>query len=112
MENKTIETAKISQNQFETILEKQNISVVWYWTRLTEGKIYEIIGFRTINTKNGESTIITLSDNSEVWAPSALSNRLEWLDKNQLPFFVRPTGKKKSESTGYLYWDFDFIVSE
>ena len=120
MENGKIATARISKDQFEKILEKQKQYPVFFfclfvflpWTKLSEGSIYKIVDFRTIKTKHGESSVITLSDNSEVWAPSALSNRLEWLNKDQLPFLIRPSGKKKSEATGHLYWDFDLVVND
>ena len=45
----------------------------------------------------GESCVNTLSDDTEVYAPSAVSKRLNLIGKDTLPVYIRPKGKKKSK---------------
>ena len=65
-----IETAKISTDEFEKLLEEQKS--IMSWSNLDEGSIYEIVDFKNINTVHGESCVITLSDDTEVFATSAV----------------------------------------
>lgn len=94
----------ITENEFEELLLEQKSK----WSELEEGKIYKIECFRNINTKNGISTIIVLNDETEVWAPSSLSKRLQETDQ-VFPAYVRPKGKTKSQKTGNMYWNFDLV---
>ena len=61
---------------------------------------------------HGESCVITLSDDTQVFAPSGVSKRLNSMDKDKLdkhPAYIRPNGKKKSKKTGHEYCDFDLV---
>ena len=85
----------ISLDEFERMLEKQRSKSksnnTQKWTDLKINKIYKIKEFKTVNTSNGESMILTLKDNGEVWCPKYLATKIK--DK-QLPLYVRPLGLK------------------
>ena len=101
----------ITGKKFEELLLEQKSKEILKWSDLEEEEIYEINSFRNINTKNGISTIIVLSDETEVWAPSSLSKRLQETDQ-VFPAYVRPKGKTKSQKTGNMYWNFDLVFSK
>ena len=98
--------SSISKQKFDELLEGQKI---FKWAELEEGEIYEIVKFEFMDTKVGKSGVITLSDDSKVWSPSALTKRLENL--TNIVAYVRPKGKTKSEKTGHMYNDFDLVVT-
>ena len=102
--------SNISKQLFEKLLEEQKGQEILKWSELDEGQIYEIINYEFIDTRNGKSCVITLSDDNRVWSPLALTNRLEKLDMSTVIAFVRPTGKKESKKTGHMYNRFDLVV--
>ena len=104
--------SSISKKAFEELLEEQKGEEILKWAELEEGQIYEIITYEFIDTRNGKSYVITLSDGTRVWSPLALTNRLKKLDPEDMIAYVRPTGKKKSKKTGHMYNSFDLVLHE
>ena len=102
--------SNISKQTFEKLLEEQKGQEILKWGELEEGQIYEIVNYEFIETRNGKSCVITLSDDNRVWSPLALTNRLEKFDPESIIAFVRPTGKKESKKTGHMYNSFDLVV--
>ena len=72
--------SSISKQTFEELLEEQKAQEILKWSELEEGEIYAIINYEFIDTRNGKSCVITLSDDNRVWSPLALTNRLEKLN--------------------------------
>ena len=103
--------SSISKQMFEKLLEEQKGQEILKWSEL-EGQIYEIINYEFIDTRNGKSCVITLSDDNRVWSPLALTNRLEKLDMSVVIAYVRPSGKKERKKTGHMYNSFDLVVHE
>ena len=64
--------SSISKQTFEKLLEEQKGQEILKWRELEEGQIYEIIKYEFIDTRNGKSCVITLSDDTRVWSPLAL----------------------------------------
>ena len=104
--------SSISKQAFEKLLEEQKAQEILKWGELEEGQIYEIITYEFIDTRNGKSCVITLSDGTRVWSPLALTNRLQKLDPEDIIAYVRPTGKKESKKTGHMYISFDLVLHE
>ena len=92
--------SNISKQLFEKLLEEQKGQEILKWGELDEGQIYEIIKYEFIDTRNGKSCVITLSDDNRVWSPLALTNRLEKLDMSEVIAYVRPSGKNESKKNG------------
>lgn len=82
---------EISIDEFEQLLKEQSEYDTKKWSDLENNKIYTITEYRTIDTNNGESMILTLKDNGEVWCPTHLATKIA--DKEP-PFYVRPLGLK------------------
>ena len=83
--------SSISKQTFEKLLEEQKGQEILKWGELEEGQIYEIVNYEFIETRNGKSCVITLSDDNRVWSPLALTNRLKKLDMSKVIALVRPT---------------------
>ena len=103
--------SSISKKAFEELLEEQKEEIL-KWAELEEGQIYEIVNYEFIGARNGKSCVITLSDDTRVWSPSALTNRLKKLDMSKVIAYVRPAGKKESKKTGHMYNSFDLVVTD
>ena len=103
--------SSISKQIFEKLLEERKGQEILKWSEL-EGQIYEIINYEFIDTRNGKSCVITLRDDTRVWSPLALTNRLEKLNPESIIAYVRPSGKKESKKTGHIYNSFDLVVHE
>ena len=58
--------SSISKQTFEELLEEQKAQEILKWSELEEGKIYAIINYEFIETRNGKSCVITLSDDNRV----------------------------------------------
>ena len=104
----------ISVEHFEELLKKQDTSKrAMNWSDLGENLIYEIVQYEFIETKYGNACIFTLHDGNRVFAPSTLRDRFQKMDpeNKNLPAFVRPKGKVKSEKTGNYFWDYDIVFS-
>ena len=69
--------SSISKRAFEELLEERREHEILRWVELEEELIYEIINYEFIDTSNGKSCVITLSDDNKVWSPLALTNRLK-----------------------------------
>ena len=104
--------SSIPKQTFEKLLEEQKEQEILKWGELEEGQIYEIVNYEFIETRNGKSCVITLSDDNRVWSPLALTNRLKKLNMSKVIAFVRPSGKKKNKKTGHMYNSFDLVVHE
>ena len=76
--------SSISKQAFEELLEEQKGQEILKWAELEEGQIYEIVNYEFIDTRNGKSCVITLSDGTRVWSPLALTNRLKKLDPEDM----------------------------
>ena len=100
-----------STEEFDTMLKEQNdYEETKKWADLEIGKIYVITNVKTIETKTdkGESTIITVKDVGEVWAPSHLATKIA--DKEP-PFYVRPLGLKPcKKNRKNKYHAYDLVV--
>ena len=106
--------SSISVEEFELRLEKQDEGKrAMKWGDLSENVIYEIVRYEFIPTKYGDACILTLHDDSRVFAPSTLRDRFKKMDpkNNNLPAFVRSKGKVRNEKTGNFYFQYDIIFS-
>ena len=81
----------ITTDEFEELLKEQSQFDTKKWTDLEINNIYTSTDYRTINTDNGESVILTFKDNDEVWCPAHLAKKIEGKEP---PFYVRPLGLK------------------
>ena len=63
------------------------------WTDLEINKIYTVTNTTMVNTKKGETMVLSLYNYGEVWAPDHLKTRIT---KNNLspPLYIRPLGLK------------------
>lgn len=82
---------EITTGKFEQLLKDQSRYNTQKWSDLEINKIYTITNYKTITTSNGESVILTLKDNGEVWCPVHLAEKIEGKEP---PFYVRPLGLK------------------
>ena len=100
----------ISIDKFEQLLKEQNEYGTKKWSDLEINKIYTITKYRTIDTSNGVSVILTLKDNDEVWCPAHLATKIE--DKEP-PFYVRPLGLKPCKNNkNNKYHAYDLVFSK
>ena len=101
---------EITEEEFEELLKEQNEYNTKKWSDLEINKIYTIVDYKTVNTNNGEGTILILKDNGEVWSPSHLATKIE--DKEP-PFYVRPLGLKTCKNNRKnKYHAYDLIFSK
>ena len=82
---------EITTDEFEELLKEQSEYDTQRWTDLEINKIYTITSYRTVDTSNGESVVLTLKDNGEVWCPAHLAKKIEGKEP---PFYIRPLGLK------------------
>lgn len=80
-----------NEEEFDEMLKEQSFYDTKRWTDLEINQIYSITSFRAVETSNGESVILTLKDNGDVWCPAHLANKIN--DKEP-PFYIRPLGLK------------------
>ena len=99
---------------FEQMLQNQlpNKDIL-KWGDLEKETIYTVVGKETLKTVYGDALVITLEDETKVWACSSLNKRLE-KDKNKsFPCYVRPKGKIQSkQNKSYQYYGFDLMWFE
>ena len=81
----------ITEAEFDELLKEQSQYDTKRWTDLEINKIYTITSCRTVDTSNGESVVLTLKDNGEVWSPPHLAKKI---DDKEPPFYIRPLGLK------------------
>ena len=81
----------ITEAEFDELLEQQSQYDTKKWTDLEIKKIYTITSYRTVDTSNGESLVLTLKDNGDVWCPAHLAKKIEGKEP---PFYIRPLGLK------------------
>ena len=101
-------TTSITDEQFEQKLRENQILK---WRDLEKGKIYEVKKFFEIETVYGEAWIIELIDDRKIFAPSSLGNLFEKKkDVITTPFYIRPTGMKRScKNENNQYYSFDVV---
>ena len=100
----------ISTDEFEQLFKEQNEYDTKKWSDLEINKIYTITEYKTINTTNGESVILTLKNNDEVWCPAHLATRIEGKEP---PFYVRPLGFKSCKNNKKnKYHAYDLVFSK
>ena len=87
----TPEMKEITTKEFDAMLKEQTQYDTQKWTDLELNKVYTITAYRKVETSNGQSVILTLLNNGEVWAPSHLVNKI---NSKEPPFYVRPLGLK------------------
>ena len=98
--------ATITLEQFQEIYKQQHPDAN-KWANLEQNQVHTIADFRFVDTKNGESCIITLSDGRSFWACSGLCKKLKLDDK--LPKHLVSLGKKKSSKSTNQFWSFQVI---
>ena len=99
----------ITTEEFEELLKEQSEYDTQKWSDLEINKIYTITNYRTIETSNGESVILTLKDNGEVWCPTHLATKIEGKEP---PFYVRPLGLKPCKNNKKnKYHAYDLVFS-
>ena len=91
MSQKANMVQEITIDEFEELLKEQSEYDTQRWTDLEINKIYTITSCRTVDTSNGESVVLTLKDNGEVWSPPHLAKKI---DGKEPPFYIRPLGLK------------------
>ena len=99
---------------FEQMLQNQrpNEDIV-SWSCLKEKTIYTVVSKETIKTKYGDVFVLTLEDETKVWACSSLTKRLEEDKDKSFPCYVRSKGKVQSkQNKSYQYYGFDLVWSE
>lgn len=106
----------IPTEQFERLLNKQKkakaIQDIQFkkaikWSELKINKIYTITSYKTVKTTYGETPILTLSNNKNVWCPQHLYNKI---NKASTPLFVRPLGLKKCTNSNNMYHSYDLVL--
>ena len=98
---------------FEQMLQNQlpNKDIL-KWGDLEKETIYTVVGKETLKTVYGDALVLTLEDETKVWACSSLAKRLG-KDKNKsFPCYVRSKGKVQSkQNKSYQYYGFDLVWS-
>ena len=100
---------EITTKKFDKLLEKQKSYNIKKWGDLKINEIYIIINYRTVNTIYGESVVLTLENNNDVWCPGHLAKKIK--DKEP-PFYVRPLGLKpctNNKKNKYHSYDLVYI---
>ena len=99
---------------FDELLKKQRpFNDIKKWRELEKDHIYEIISTEKVKTKNGDTMILTLGDNTKVWACSTLAKRLDKEKDKSFPCHIRPTGKVQSQKNkSYQYYGFELVWPE
>ena len=108
MSQKANMVQEITIDEFEELLKEQSEYDTQRWTDLEIKKIYTITSYRTVDTSNGESVVLTLKDNGEVWCPAHLAKKI---DGKEPPFYIRPLGLKpckKNKKNKYHAYDLVF----
>ena len=101
---------QITNDQFEQMLTKQSQYDTKKWIELQINKIYTIVNYKTVKTPYGESMILILSDDTEVWTPEHLKEKIE-KTRQQPPYYIRPLGLKQSKNNKKnKYHAYDFVV--
>ena len=108
MSQKANMVQEITIDEFEELLKEQSEYDTQRWTDLEINKIYAVTSYRTVDTSNSETLVLTLKDNGEVWCPAHLAKKIE--DKEP-PFYIRPLGLKpckKNKKNKYHAYDLVF----
>ena len=99
---------------FEQMLQNQlpNKDIL-KWGDLEKETIYTVVGKETLKTVYGDALVITLEDETKVWACSSLAKRLG-KDKNKsFPCYVRSKGMFESKlNKSHQYYGFDLVWSK
>lgn len=99
---------EITTEEFEQLLEEQSQYETQKWADLELNKIYTITDYKTVQTTDGESTVLTLLNNGEVWCPAHLAIKIKGKDP---PFYVRPLGLKPCKANKKnKYHAYDLVI--
>ena len=98
--------ATITLEQFQQMYKEQHPNAE-KWANLKQNQVHTITNFRFVNTKNGESCIITLSDGQSFWACSGLYKKLKQDDA--MPKHIVSLGKRQSTKSVNQFWSFQLI---
>ena len=98
--------ATITLEQFQQMYKEQHPNAE-KWANLEQNQVHTITNFRFVNTKNGESCIITLSDGQSFWACSGLYKKLKQDDA--MPKHIVSLGKRQSTKSVNQFWSFQLI---
>ena len=101
------EIKEITTAEFDRLLEEQTPQYS-KWSDLEINKIYTVTNTTMVNTQKGESMVLSLLNNGEVWAPDHLKTRV--IENNlSPPLYIRSRGlkpcKKKNPSNKYHAYD-------
>jgi hypothetical protein len=104
MSQKANNIQEITIDKFEELLKEQSEYETQRWTDLEINKIYTITSCRTVDTTIGESVVLTLKDNGDVWCPAHLAKKI---DGKEPPFYIRPLVlkpcKKNKKNKNHAY---------
>ncbi len=101
----------MSTEMFDQKLKEQKSDII-KWRELETGKIYAITNANFITTQYGDACIITLhsdDNDQDVWAPSALRNKLQRESDKPFPRYVRSKGLVKNKNNTRSYFGFDLV---
>ena len=110
--NQTVSTqfAQPTTEEFEQMLNEQSYHDTKKWTDLELNKIFIITDFRTVVTSNGESVILNILNEGEVWCPFHLADKIK---NKPPPFYVRPLGLKPcKKNRKNKYHAYDLVIPE
>ena len=82
------------------------------WVDLEINKIYTVTNTTMVNTKKGETMVLSLYNYSDVWAPGHLKSRIA---ENNLspPLYIRPLGLKPCKNNpANKYHAYDLVVGK
>ena len=97
--------------EFDRLLKEQTPEYS-KWTDLEINKIYTVTNTTMVNTKKGETMVLSLYNHGEVWIPDHLKTRIT---KNNLspPLYIRPLGLKPcKDNPANKYHAYDLVVGK
>ncbi len=109
--NDEITVDEITTEQFDELLKEQHYETK-KWTDLKQNKVYTVTNVKMVDTQNGQSMILRLLFNGEVWAPDHLKRKIcNGNTHANPPFYVRPLGLKpcKNNMTN-KYHAYDLVI--
>ena len=105
------EIKEITTAEFNRLLEEQTPQYS-KWSDLEINKIYTVTNTTMVNTQKGESMVLSLLNNGEVWAPGHLKSRIA---ENNLspPLYIRPLGLKPCKNNpANKFHTYDLVVGK
>ena len=100
-------------NDFPAIEEFEQINNAIPFREVEQNTPFEIMEIIKQPTKNGESTILTLKrrDGTTInsWATSLIEKKLESMKSDGKRKYILSRGRRTTERTGTVYYDFKII---